>query len=313
MASAPRVVLAVALVLAAALGVALFLHSPDGEPLDRVPADVDHVGHLDAETMRSDPATANATRRSFRFQSAVDFYAGPEFTGSYAFREDGPGGEVRSVTYFGRSNGSYAARIVSADWRRTAVPPAVERSENVSLDRTTYRGRPLHAGDGYAVAALGNDTFVIGNETAVRDALDVAAGERESVSGPLRERYRATTGFARFAYRFQPGSVPDVPFAGESIRSIEYVATGYRQNGSALAVAVNVTTGDESSARSVRGIVNAGLTFYRFETSNDSLRAELDRIELSRTGRTVRITYESAPENYRVLLRGLARNQPREG
>lgn len=313
MASAPRVVLAVALVLAAALGLALFLHSPDGEPLDRVPADVDYVGHLDADAMRSDPATANATRRSVRFQSAVDFYAGPEFTGSYAFREDGPGGEVRSVTYFGRSNGSYAARIVSADWRRAAVPPAVERSENVSLDRTTYRGRTLHAGDGSAVAAIGNDTFVIGNATAVRDALDVAAGERESVSGPLRDRYRATTGFARFAYRFRPGSVPDVPFAGDSIRSIEYVAAGYRQNGTDLAVAVNVTTGDESSARSVRGIVNAGLTFYRFETSNESLRAELDRIELSRTGRTVRITYESAPENYRVLLRGLARNQPRDG
>lgn len=311
--SAPRVVVAVALVLATALGVALLLHSPTTEPMDRVPADVDYVGHLDAESMRSDPATANATRRSFRFQSAVDFYAGPEFTSSYAFRDDGPEGEVWSVTYFGRSNGSYAAHIVTADWDRGTVPAAVERSENVSLDRTTYRGRTLHVGDGYAVTALGNDTYVVGNSTAVRDALDVAAGEGESVSGPLRERYRATTGFARFAYRFQPTSVPDVPFAGDSIRSIEYVAAGYRQNGSDLAVAVNVTTADESSARSVKGIVNAGLTFYRFETSNASLRAELNRIELSRTGRTVQITYESAPQNYRVLLGGLARNEPREG
>lgn len=310
--SAPRVVVAVALVLATALGAALFLHSPDSEPLDRVPDDVDYVGQVDAEAMHSDPATADATRRSFRFQSAVDFYAGPEFTSSYAFRDDGPEGEVRTVTYFGRSNGSYAARIVTADWDRTAVPAAVERSENVSLDRTTYRDRTLHAGGGYAVAALGPDTYVVGNATAVRDALDVAAGERESVSGPLRERYRATTGFARFAYRFQPGSVPDVPFVGESVRNVEYVAAGYRQNGSDLAVAVNVTTADESSARNVRGFLNAGLTFYRFETSNDSLRAELDRVELSRAGRTVRITYESEPGNYRVLLRGLARNQPRE-
>lgn len=310
--SAPRVVVAVALVLAAALGVALFLHSPSTGPMDRVPADADYVGHLDAESMRSDPATANASRRSFRFQSAVDFYAGPEFTSSYAFRDDGPEGEVRSVTYFGRSNGSYAARIVTADWDGGTVPAAVERSENVSLDRTTYRGRTLHAGDGYAVAALDNDTYVVGNATAVRDVIDVAAGERESVSGPLRERYRATRGFARFAYRFQPGSVPDVPFVGESVRNIEYVAAGYWRNGSDLAVGVNVTTADESSAQDVKGLLNSGFTFYRFETSNASLRAELDKIELSRTGRTVRITYESDPENYRVLLRGLARNEPRE-
>ena len=311
MVSRVQVALAVVAVAAAGVSVAFLLHEPaPPEPADRVPGDVDYVGHLDTASMRSDENTTRATRFALRFQSAVDFYSGPDFHRSYAFREDGPAGEVRDVTYFGRSNGSYRARIVNATWENTTLATENERAENVSLSRAELHGRTAHVGDGYAVATLDDGRFVLGNASAVSDALAVASGSNASLSGPLRERFETTGGYARFAFRFEPGTVPNYPFVGESIRRVGVVDGAYRRNGSRLLATTNVTVEDADSARSVAAVLDAGLTFYEFESQNASLKAELRKIRVQQDGRIIRARYESAPSNYPTLIRGLYRNQP---
>jgi hypothetical protein len=311
MVSRVQVVLAVVAVVATGASAAVLLHEPaPPEPADRVPGDVDYVGHLDTAPMRSDENTTRATRFALRFQSAVDFYSGPDFHASYAFREAGPEGEVENVTYFGRSNSSYEARIVTADWDADILPRAVERAENVSLSRTQVHGEVAYLGDGYGVAALDERLFVVGNATAVRDALAVHAGETESLSGPLRQRFESTGGYVRFAFRFRPSTVPSYPFVGDSVQRVEFVDGAYRTNGSRLVATTNVTVEDADTAGSVAAILDAGLTFYEFESSNPELKVELRRIQVRQDGRVVRARYASEPENYPVLIRGLYRNQP---
>lgn len=307
-----RACLLVAGVLAASVSAAVVLHEDDAgvAPTDRVPADVDYVGHLEPAPMRDDPEVRRATRLSLRFQSAVEFYDGPDFHRSFALREAGPGGRVAWVTYFGRENGSYRGRIVRAEWTTDALVASVERAANATLTRTEWHGAPAHVGDGRAVAVLGNDTFAVGSPAAVRDATAVAAGENASLGGPLRERFERTDGFARFAYRFRPATVPSYPFVGETIHRVEFVAGSYRRNGSTLTTTTNVTVADATAADGVAAVLQAGLTFYRFESTNETLTRELGRIEVARSGRVVHASYASEASNYPVLVRGLYRNQP---
>lgn len=337
------VVGAIALLLAAVGGAAL-LSLPDAsstpdprEPLDGVPADVDYVGYLDADTYHVDADAAHASDRALRFQSLVQFYDGPPFRESFALRESSlDRSAVREVTYFGRHEGDYEARIVVGNWTMSDLASAVETDSNVSLEPTEVNGATTYRGGGLAVARLGNDSgsavLAVGNETAVRDALAVTDEAADGVAGPLRTRFEERSGYVRFAYRFRPFRVPEYPFVGEAVNSVEYVASDYALNRTAVdetptadgtngtgttatppdvRVRIAITTTDEESARAVRTILNAGVTFYRVESRNETLREELARVELPEAdGRRVTLSYESSPRRLRVLVRGLFRNQP---
>jgi hypothetical protein len=334
---------AVALLLAAAGGAA-FLSVPQEssgsdprEPLDGVPADVDYVGYLDVDTYHEDAAAARASDRALRFQSLVQFYDGPPFRQSFALRESSlDRSAVRKVTYFGRHNESYGGRIVVGNWTVDDLVSAVEADSNVSLEPTDVNGTTVYRGGGLAVARLRNDSassvLAVGNETAVREALAVTDEAADGVAGPLRTQFEARSGYVRFAYRFRPFRVPEYPFVGESVNSVEYVASDYVLNRTAvdetptadgtngtdaaaappdIRMRIAITTTDEESARSVRTILNAGVTFYRVESRNETLREELARVELPEAdGRRVTLSYESSPQRLRVLVRGLFRNQP---
>lgn len=309
-------VLGVALLLGASLviGVQLAEKRAPRAPADRVPADVDYIGYAEPATARADPVLRNATLFSLRFQSATVFYSGPDFVDSYAFgRQDGPNPDgIEWAIYFGRSNGSaYAARVLQTNWTVETLITAIERNRNVTLTEQEYQGRPLYTGGNRAVAVLADGTFAVGNASAVRDAVDVHVGANESVSGPLRTRFEQETGFIRFAYRFRPDTVPAfIPFVDDSIRRVRYVGASYALNGSKIVVTANTTVAQPEDADAVAGMLTAGISFYRFEAENGSIRAELDKVRISRDGRVVRVRYESAPSNYRPFLRALYRNQP---
>ena len=337
-AGSPVLVVGAIALLLASIGGAALLSLPDSattaeprEPLDGVPSESDYVGYLDADTYRADGDAETATRRALRFQSLVQFYDGPRFRESFAIRESSLDSDaVREVTYFGRHNSSYHGRIVVGNWTARGLASAVEADANVTLEPTDVNGTTLHRGGGLAVARLGNDSnstvLAVGNETAVRDALAVTDGGGEGVAGPLRDEFEEREGYVRFAYRFQPFRVPNYPFVGEAVDSVEYVSSEYvltRSSGNATAetddrasnatvgVTIDITTTDSESARSVRTILNAGVTFYRVESANETLRDELGKVELPEAdGRSVRLSYESSPRMLRVLIRGLFRNQP---
>lgn len=323
---------AVALLLAGLGGFALLsLPEPDPaaepwEPLDGVPDEVDYVGYLDAGEYRSDDDAELATRRALRFQSLVQFYDGPPFGETFALgvrESELDPTDAREVTYFGRHNSSYEARIVVGNWTAAELAAAVEADANATIETTEVNGTTLHRGSGLAVARLGTDSndtvLAVGNETAVRDALNVTGGGADGVAGPLRSEFEERAGYVRFAYRFRPVLVPNYPFVGGAVESVEYVSSEYTLNRSGgnvttddiVRVRIDIRTADTSSVRDVRTMMNAGVTFYRVESRNATLREELAKVELPEAAdRTVSLRYESTPSGLHVLVRGLFRNQP---
>jgi hypothetical protein len=312
------------------------------EPTAQVPGGADYVGTLNATEMRSDDAVANATRASLAFQSRVQFYDGPPYRRSLALSPPANASldatAAGHVTYYGRHESAYGARLVVGNWTAEEAITALRARRNVSFAERTYRGHRVHRSEaGPAVAVLddgseggpvpraGPRLLAVGNGTAVLDAVAVQATREEgrepsTVSGELRRRYRDTdAGYARFAYRFRPETVPDYRFVGPAVRTVRYVGTSYRLNRTATAngshppdvrVRIRITTEDADSADDVRNIMEAGKSFYLFQSSNATLSGELRRTTFGVEGRTVDVGYEGTPRGLRVLVRGLFRNQP---
>lgn len=303
----------VGIVVAAVAGVHL-LPGSAGSPLNRVPADVDYVGHLDAEAMESDVAVANTTRAAFRFQSRVVFYDGPRFRESFAVG-DSPlnRSRARAVTYFGRTNGSdYDARIVGANWTTSALVAAVESTHGVRLAATTRLGTTVFSdpNGSVAVAVLATDRYAVGNASAVRDVVAVVEGDAPSVDGRLRRALeRQRPAYARFAYRFDPMTVPNLPFVWATVRRVRTVSAGYYVNHTALnrmGVRVNVTTASKSTARSIEGMLTLGTRYYdrTIEGANRStvFDREMAKVSFDTVGTSTLIRYETTPEGMRELL-----------
>lgn len=307
-----------ALLVGAGVGAHLLAGSTD-RPLDAVPADVDYVGHVDvdADTMAPDSAVADATRAAFRYQSRVVIYDGPPFRSSFAVGASPLDRQAASsVTYFGRANGSeYAARVVRSNWSTTALVGAVESARGVDLAASDDRELFVARNDSVAVAVLGEASHAVGNVTAVRDAARVAAGEAPTVDGPLRAAMgRQRPAHARFAFRFDPGSMPDLPFAGPTVRQVRVLSGGYRVPAGEpdrIAVTVNVTTGSESSARAVEGMLTLGQRFYDRSIEDQNRSAtfdrEMTRVSFDTTGRRALVVYRTTPEGLRELLAVLPR------
>lgn len=315
------VVLAVT-ALAGCSGLPLPFGQEAAEPMDAVPGDVDYVGHVDYAAYRQQSPEVRATARdALSFQSRVVVYDGPAFLDALAFENDTglDRDAVRSVTYFGRQNGSYGARVVRADWETGDVVAAVEARRDVTMTEDSHADRALYvAGNGSVAVADLPEGYAVGDPAAVRDAVDVAAGEADPVSGELRAAVERESGYVRYAFRFDPGKVPDVTLVDtEGFEAIRLVSAGYHADGAAggtaadggngtrMGVAFNLTAADGTGADRVRSLLNSGLAIYRTQVAGPALSRELERVELDRRDRRVVVTYESTPEGFRTLLAGL--------
>lgn len=291
--------------------------------MDAVPGEVDYVGHVDYEEYRKqDPEVRTTTRAALSFQSRVVFYDGPAFLDSLAFENDTglDRSAIRSVTYFGRENHSYRAEVVRADWETTAVVAAVEAQRNVTLTEETSGDQALYLADNDSIAvAVLSEGYVIGDPAAARDAVDVSTGDADPVSGELRKAVERESGYVRYAFRFNPRKVPDMPLVQtEGFEAIRVVSAGYRADGgiggtatgeasnrTRMGVAINLTVADKNGADRVRSLLNSGLAIYRTQVAGPELSQELRQVELKRQNRRVVITYESTPGGFQALLEGL--------
>lgn len=295
-------------------------HLPFGQeetqPADSVPQNADYVGHVDHDALRAtDSGVRSATRESLAFQSNVSVYDGPDFLDSLAFANGTElnRSRVESMTYFGRTNGSYRARVIRADWQTGAVVTAVERRENVTLTEQSNANRTLYVAENGSVAvAVLPEGFAVGQPRAVRDAVAVTTGDADPLTGTVRDRFEAETGYVRFAFRFHPEKVPNVPLIQtESFKAIRVVSAGYDTNESAdgsesqMGVAINLTVADQNAADRIRQLLNSGVALYKTHVASPELTTELDKVTLERSGRRVTITYESTPEGFRTMLDGL--------
>jgi hypothetical protein len=306
---------------------------PDGgdeglrDPLSTVPEGVDRVAVADVEALLADEAT----------ESVADAYLGgraerPGYDGPTTFEEQLAAYEERSgldsaavgvATQFGTrppepSSVSPADRLSgTVVGGSLTVGDVVDGlSENRAYEEREHRGRSLRApatGDGLWVADL-DGPVVVGTETGVRAAVDVRAGERSAVSGPLRTAVEETDeGLARGASVVRPSdlrtALGDLDRNLSGVLDVERARGTLTADGDRRSLRVVLTASDRGTAADLTDVLTAYLIVERLR-AGDGPRGELyASIDVARDGREVRLTYRDAVTD----IEGIAADIGRDG
>lgn len=329
------------LVLVAALGAAagaVFLLSGTGSAADLqlVPDGVDAVTYVDVDQVTSDEGIREVVDAYLERRAESPFYRGPTSTAEALDRFENETGldpeRAHRVTTFskydeetGRGAAEYSATIVRSDWTEEEVVSAIERRRDVSLQATDYKGATLYEPVRRAtlpawVAVLGDGTYVIGTERAVKDVVDVDRGEAEPLSGELKGAFQGTrSGYVRFAARVPEERVPDRGLGAASgvntsrVRAVEIVSGAYFSGGNTLGTETTFHATDEDTARDVEDVTRGSLSLARGLTKEADVKAALRDVEVTRDGRRVTITYENTVDDITAALEAAREDDGADG
>lgn len=322
-------------VLAAAGGAVYFSGREDPAiGLDDVPAGVDAVAYVDAERMTDDPAIGRAVDGALRVAGGESVPSDHEAL--LAAFENGTGLDIEKLrTVLAYANYAddadddapdYAGAILRSEWERTAVASALEDERNGSYEAGEYRDatvyRPADEVNRSTMPWLGvlaPGIYVVGTPAAVEDALDVAAGESDSVGGEVATAFReARGGYAKVASKVPAVDVglDELPLVGAvdagPLADIETVGAAYYTDGNTLGVEATLYAADESAADSVADVIDGSLSLASLAATDESLESTIRAIEIERDGTAVTVTLENAVEDITAALEAL-RNRSEDG
>lgn len=295
----------------------LLVGEPVGDPaLQLVPADATAVGYADASLV-TDPTAQLLFERLLSAGTATN---GNATNGNAAQRVfDGLDtvsvselSSFRSVTVFGRgieTDDTQAAAIVQADLDRTDVRDALDAA-NTSYHRERYRGRPVFVvteeNESVWITPLHGSHQVLGTAGAVRDVIEVASGDRASLSGPLGDAVRNRTSYLRVA-SVVPAAVTDAagPLSGV-VEDVEVIAANYDTVDGRAVARVDLHFDSLADAKNGRDGVSALLTLGSGSFDDHRLQRLVESTDVRRSGRVVTLTAETDPETLLALIDRLA-------
>lgn len=150
------------------------------------------------------------------------------------------------------------------------------------------------------IGVLGDGRYVIGTERAVKDALDVEAGEASSFGGKLRESYDETRdGYVKFAVSVpKPSEVTpatravltDSQFG--AFRNLSTVAGSYYTDGDAIGVQLRLGAGTEDDAEDLQAILEGTFALTEESMRTREMAALIDSTTIEREGTSVVVTFQ---------------------
>ncbi|MFB6072566.1 MAG: hypothetical protein ABEJ88_06320 [Halobacterium sp.] len=173
--------------------------------LRHVPAGVSYVGRGDVSRTLNDAAVTQFTNAILGRFADNEYYSGPTsktgllntFSNATGLEASGASTVVGFGKYGGGStatSGPYYGFYIEAEWSTDAVVSALE-SGNFAFTESEYSGQTLYeAGRQYQQLWLGvtnEGSYVLVTEAAVKDTLDVAAGNADSVGSDMRSAFGA--------------------------------------------------------------------------------------------------------------------------
>jgi hypothetical protein len=298
---------------------------------DVVPQDVDFVTSLDVRGLATDETLNDLANSTLN-----DAGQPVEDTGDAreSFREQtglSPA-EVQRVVVFARSADSptaseYGAFVVETSWTNDEVVEAVQNQSTQEFEETTYAGKTVYhpgsegpsAQDSW-LGILDDGRYVAGNEQAVKDAIDVAVGDADSMSGELRSLFQDTSNdaYVRFAAAVPEGSVPadqvgsGSQFNTSSLNQVTMVAGSHAVSGENLSATVNMRIASSSAAEDVKNAIDGVLSLYSATAGDETIAAVVEDVSVSRSGDTVTVTTETPASEIEALLEMFA-GQPAIG
>jgi hypothetical protein len=220
----------------------------------------------------------------------------------------------------------YVGVLVESAWSEDDVVSLLERSASAEVDEETYKGTTLYTSTSsettVAFGKYGENRWVLGTIAAAKDAIDVAEGDAEPVSGQLKTAYEGTAddGYVRFAATVpqQYRRVMNSPMADRasmggvspsSFSNVTAVAGSYyTEGGQDGTVGTNLvmTFDGGEPADSVKRQIDGGLALLQDNVENETVKTQLDAIDVTRDGRTVTIQYESSVGEIRTAIEQFA-------
>lgn len=292
--------------------------------IDTVPEDVDLVMYVD-----SGIADDQATNDLLDELSAISGTSDTEDvdpTARFENETDLSYDALNSVVVFGQypdegaagglggfSGASYSGALIESGWAEEDLVEAMENAP--SGDATTvyeeeeYEGYTVYVQkpgeddiDDFLqdtenptwVGVIGNGNYVVGTEDAVKDALDVDAGEEDAFSGDLRTAYDNTRdGLVKFASAVPEDQVGS-GMASQSAENVDYVSGSYYSAGSStVGMEVRMVTGSSDDAENIIAQVDGGLASAEESVQDEDVQALLDSVETSQSDSTAVVTFEA--------------------
>ncbi len=283
--------------------------------VQNVPEDADTVMYVDA-SVQNDELTrklvdmglretiqpgedVESARESFEEQTGLD---PQQVTRIVAFSEtpDNVGSE-------------YGGAIVRADWDETDVIDGLEQTQGIAYDDEDYEGYTLYTprsefGSTY-VGVVEEGVYVIGTENAVKDALEVQAGEEDGINDELLSTFEQTDqGLIRTATAFPASELPlsaatdDAPFSLNPVENVEYAGASYQIDGNAVTVSVVMITDSADSARDVSDMMDGARSFAAGSANDDSVKQDLRDASVERNDNRVRVTFDATEDVIETLI-----------
>lgn len=305
--------------------------------VDTVPEDVDLVMYVDS-SLADDEATkalgeelgavagagessdSEALRESFEDEYGLSY---DEFDSVVVFGqypEDGAGSPTSQLAGAG-----YSAALIESSWAEDDFVDAAE--EAPSGDATTvyeedeYEGYTIYIQkpeeddvDDFRqdtenptyIGVISEGQYVVGSEDAVKDALDVDAGEEDSFSGDLRNAYdSARDGMVKFASTLPEDQVGS-GMASQSAENVDVVAGSYYSSGSeTVGMEVRMVTGDSSDAEDIVDQIDGAAASVEESVQDDDVVALVESVETSQDGSTAVVTFEADVDTIADGLEGI--------
>ncbi|MFB6136653.1 MAG: hypothetical protein ABEJ04_07820 [Halobacteriaceae archaeon] len=301
--------------------------------LDSVPAGADVVGYVDVQGALGDDAVRTVLNESIALSSRSSMDEDAPDTLAAAIAEAENESELdlsafASVTFYGRTNttgdASYSAAVLSTGWAESDLVAAMENDSTYSLEETTYEGQTLYeptggsetvvAGEdlGSWVGVLGDGSYVVGSESAVKDALDVSAGNADRLSGDLRTAFEDTgDGYLRYAVavpqeefdagQVSPGMNTDV------FNDVTLVSGSLYTEGEDISLETTLTFQSDSAAGDARDVLKGAVTTYRGLVEDNQTKQLLseEHLTVEADGSTVVVTSTNSADDVVSILEKL--------
>jgi len=313
LAGAAMVSLAVLVVVAFAFGLV------GGEPtiVDQVPDSADGVLRIDPGIL-DDPASAGVLTAGLAALGYPRMDPG-EAMGTFESRTGLSLSAVDDVAAFGRYSAGggldvrYAGVIVHANWSGTDIRDALGRTRGVEYETATVNGHTVYqpaiedVARAPTIGVLADGEFVIGTPLSVDDAIAVAEGEADSLSGPVRSSLSGTgdglvTGAA--AMPREQIEAFDARTGGLTrLGSIRAVAGTYDTEGDVISITVRLRASGTEAAHDVTDVARGGVPIIASTVDNETVAKTLRAVTVDREGSTVTLRLETSPDALRTMAR----------
>ena len=239
--------------------------------------------------------------------------------------------QISTLTIFGDiSRGEeFFGVIVRGSFEEDTLIASLQQASGDSFTTEGYKGRRLYTSvddaDKPGFVLLKSDILVLGGRDAVRAVIDVQAGDRDRLGGPVADSFKdlgsglvklaVDVSDAGLADRFTnlgqvpflggstfPGGIENLPGVAQAVADLELIGFSLSQNGSILALRANFEFSSEDSATSIGEFAEGLLALGRGLIPDAEIVELLDHFKVTRAGTRLYIRFEISASEVSELV-----------